>query len=75
VTARVVPYHCPYCGEEDLRPYESQSGSDTAARSDSEVEIRGAWHCADCTRVFAVKYHGMAAAPVYAAPPTGDRPE
>ncbi|MEU6859699.1 hypothetical protein AB0B28_12615 [Glycomyces sp. NPDC046736] len=67
MTARVVPYNCPYCGEEDLRPYVSDS--------DSDVEIRGAWHCADCTRVFAVKYHGMAVAPQYAAPPTGDRPE
>ena len=68
MSARVVPYYCPYCGEEDLRPYE--------ADPDSDVEIRGGWHCADCTRVFAVKYHGMAAAPVYAAPPsTGPQPE
>jgi transposase-like protein len=67
VTARVVPYYCPYCGEEDLRPYE--------ADPDSDVEIRGGWHCADCTRVFTVKYHGMAAAPTFAAPPTGTQPE
>lgn len=61
MSGRVVPYHCPYCGEEDLRPYEPGP--------DSDVEIKGGWHCAGCTRVFAVKYHGMAAAPVYAAPP------
>ena len=67
MSARVVPYHCPYCGEEDLRPY--------APEDDNEVEIKGGWHCADCTRVFAVKYHGMAAAPSYAAPETGPQPE
>ena len=74
MTARVVPYYCPYCGEEDLRPYEAPSAGEQGARSDSDVEIRGGWHCADCTRVFTVKYHGMAAAPFYAAPPTGSQP-
>ncbi|WP_112134381.1 hypothetical protein [Glycomyces dulcitolivorans] len=69
MSARVVPYYCPYCGEEDLRPYE--------ADPDSDVEIRGGWHCADCTRVFAVKYHGMAAAQIIAPPPStaGPGPE
>ena len=66
MSARVVPYHCPYCGEEDLRPYEPPSDAETG----DDVTVRGRWHCADCTRVFVVKYHGMAAAPVYAAPPT-----
>jgi transposase-like protein len=66
VSARVVPYYCPYCGEEDLRLYE--------ADPDSEVEIRGGWHCADCTRVFAVKYHGMAAAQIIAPPPSAAGP-
>lgn len=67
MTARVVPYHCPYCGGEDLRPYAPELDS---TGLDSDVEIKGGWHCADCTRVFAVKYHGMAAAPQYPAPPT-----
>ncbi|MFG3339176.1 hypothetical protein [Glycomyces sp. NPDC048151] len=75
MSGRVVPYYCPYCGEEDLTPYEPPSDSEPGARSDSDVGIRGAWHCADCTRVFAVKYHGMEAATTYAAPPTGPRPE
>jgi transposase-like protein len=68
VSGRVVPYYCPYCGEEDLRPYEDDPDSDVEAGG--AAAVRGRWHCADCTRVFAVKYHGMAAAPVYAAPPT-----
>ncbi|GAA1675560.1 hypothetical protein GCM10009830_22770 [Glycomyces endophyticus] len=68
MSGRVVPYHCPYCGEEDLRPF--------VPESDSDVEIKGGWHCADCTRVFAVTYHGMAAAQVIAPPaPTGTQPE
>ncbi|NUQ90476.1 hypothetical protein [Glycomyces sp. MUSA5-2] len=67
MSGRVVPYHCPYCGEEDLRPY--------VPDADSDVDIKGGWHCADCTRVFAVKYHGMAAAPIIAPPSTGDQPE
>ncbi|HZN71723.1 MAG TPA: hypothetical protein VFC00_08600 [Micromonosporaceae bacterium] len=41
---RVTPYHCPFCGEEDLRPHESASG---------------AWECRSCTRVFAVKLIGL----------------
>jgi hypothetical protein len=41
---RAVPYHCPYCAEEDLRPL---------------GVTPGAWHCRTCTRTFAVKYLGM----------------
>ena len=42
--ARAVPFHCPYCGEEDLRPAEAG---------------HGAWECRGCTRVFAVKLLGL----------------
>ncbi|WP_035697141.1 hypothetical protein [Glycomyces tenuis] len=63
MSGRVVPYHCPYCGEEDLRPYEPEPDSDVEAP-------RGGWHCRDCTRVFTLKYHGMAQPPTSAAPPT-----
>ena len=41
---RAVPYHCPYCGEEDLRPHE---------------EGHGAWLCLGCRRVFSVKLIGL----------------
>jgi transposase-like protein len=41
---RAVPYHCPYCADEDLRPLGATPG---------------AWHCRTCTRTFSVKYLGM----------------
>ena len=41
---RAVPYYCPYCGGEDLRPHE---------------ESHGAWECRECTRVFTVKLIGL----------------
>ena len=43
---RSVPYYCPYCAGEDLRPHES-------------TESHGAWECRECTRVFSVKLIGM----------------
>ena len=45
--ARAVPFYCPYCGEEDLRP---------------EEDPHAAWRCADCLRVFVVRLVGVAAA-------------
>jgi hypothetical protein len=44
--ARAVPFYCPYCAEEDLRPVE---------------EPHGAWRCSACLRVFVVKFVGIAA--------------
>jgi hypothetical protein len=41
---RAVPYHCPYCAEQDLRPL---------------GPAPGAWHCRTCTRTFSMKYLGM----------------
>jgi ribosomal protein L37AE/L43A len=41
---RVTPYHCPFCGEEDLRPYE---------------DSHGGWECRSCARVFTVKLIGL----------------
>lgn len=41
---RAVPFHCPFCGEKDLRP------SEAAPR---------AWECRSCTRVFAVTLIGL----------------
>jgi len=40
---RAVPFHCPYCAEEDLRPL---------------VE-HGQWLCGSCRRVFALRFLGM----------------
>nr|WP_018383181.1 hypothetical protein [Wenjunlia vitaminophila] len=43
---RMTPFHCPYCGEEDLRP----SGSGP-----------GTWDCASCARAFRLSFLGLLA--------------
>ena len=45
--ARAVPFYCPFCGEEDLRPH---PGEPAASPS---------WHCRSCTRVFTLKLVGL----------------
>ncbi len=45
---RAVPYHCPYCAEEDLRPLGNQPG---------------AWHCRSCLRAFSVRFLGLTPPP------------
>ena len=44
MSERAAPYHCPYCGEEDLRPH---------------GETHGEWLCVSCTRVFRLKFVGI----------------
>lgn len=41
---RVVPYYCPYCAGEDLRPHGAAHGQ---------------WECRECARVFAVRFVGL----------------
>lgn len=41
---RIVPYYCPFCAGEDLRPHEPRPG---------------AWECRECTRVFTVTLIGL----------------
>ncbi len=48
MSERVSPFHCPYCGEEDLRPHETEDGSP-----------HGAWECRACMRAFSVKFLGL----------------
>jgi transposase-like protein len=39
--ARQLPvFHCPYCGDEELTPYEGESAG---------------WRCAACLRAFSVR--------------------
>ncbi|MEY7971235.1 Insertion element protein [Saccharomonospora xinjiangensis] len=45
---RATPFHCPYCGEEELRPENGTDGTD-----------RAAWLCEACRRVFAVRFVGL----------------
>ncbi|MCY7342049.1 MAG: Insertion element protein [Pseudonocardia sp.] len=44
MSERAVPFYCPYCGEEDLRPAEAS---------------HGAWYCPDCLRTFSLKMVGI----------------
>lgn len=44
MSERAVPFYCPYCGEEDLRP----AGAD-----------HGAWYCPDCLRTFSLALIGI----------------
>jgi transposase-like protein len=44
MTERQVPFYCPYCGEQDLRP----SGPDG-----------GGWRCASCARSFELRFAGI----------------
>ncbi len=46
---RATPFHCPYCGDENLWPHEG------AALESS----RGAWECRSCLRAFTVKMLGL----------------
>jgi ribosomal protein L37AE/L43A len=44
MSERVSPQHCPYCGEENLRPHGAEHGT---------------WECRSCTRVFSLKFVGL----------------
>ena len=46
-TERAVPYHCPYCADENLHP---------------DAESPGAWHCGSCLRTFSVRFLGIKSA-------------
>jgi hypothetical protein len=49
---RVVPFHCPYCGDEDLRPHAPAEGVG-----------HGQWECRACLRAFSLKMLGLVARP------------
>jgi ribosomal protein L37AE/L43A len=44
---RQVPFFCPYCGEEELRPSGSKPGG---------------WECRSCARGFELKFAGLVSA-------------
>jgi ribosomal protein L37AE/L43A len=41
---RQVPFFCPYCGDETLRPASAEAG---------------AWTCSSCARTFSLKFAGL----------------
>jgi transposase-like protein len=46
MSERAAPFYCPYCGEEDLEPYEERGGG---------------WYCRACARAFTLKFLGIGA--------------
>jgi transcription elongation factor Elf1 len=52
MTTRAVPFHCPYCGDEDLRPHEVAEGAG-----------HGAWECRSCLRAFSLRMLGLIVRP------------
>jgi hypothetical protein len=53
-----APFYCPYCGEEDIRPF---------------GERHGDWGCGACRRVWTLRYVGVAR-PGGGAAPGGTAP-
>jgi predicted RNA-binding Zn-ribbon protein involved in translation (DUF1610 family) len=45
MTAHAAPFYCPYCGDEDIRPF---------------GEWHGDWRCGACRRVWGLRYVGIA---------------
>jgi ribosomal protein L37AE/L43A len=52
VGERQVPFFCPYCGEEELRPAGSKAGD---------------WQCRSCSRGFTLRFTGVIGAGVAGA--------
>lgn len=44
MSERAVPFHCPYCGDENLRPHSAAGGE---------------WECHSCLRAFSIKMLGL----------------
>ena len=44
MSGRAAPFHCPYCGDEDLRPHGTR---------------HGAWECRACLRAFSLSFIGL----------------
>jgi transposase-like protein len=46
---RATPFHCPYCGDENLWPHEGVTPENS----------RGSWECRSCLRAFQLKMLGL----------------
>jgi hypothetical protein len=56
---RQVPFYCPYCGDEDLRPAGPAGGS---------------WRCGACARAFELRFAGVAPTGEAGVPGDGQAP-
>ncbi|NSC24499.1 hypothetical protein FM076_26440 [Streptomyces albus subsp. chlorinus] len=59
MSERAAPFHCPYCGDEDLRPNEAGPG---------------AWECRACNRAFRLTFLGLLASGLRSAHSNGEDP-
>jgi hypothetical protein len=55
VSERAAPFYCPYCGEQDIRPF---------------GEDHGGWRCGSCLRAFRLSYRGLTRSPAAATAAT-----
>ncbi|WP_323794473.1 hypothetical protein [Nocardioides sp.] len=53
MSERGVPFHCPFCGEQDLWPHE------VTAENGEVTSPHGAWECRGCRRAFSLKMLGI----------------
>lgn len=51
MSKRAVPFHCPYCGDENLWPHEGEGSG------------HGAWECRSCLRAFQLSMIGQLSRP------------
>ena len=47
MSERAVPFHCPYCGDENLWPHEGPEAT------------HGSWECRSCLRAFSLRLIGL----------------
>ncbi|MCP9985937.1 hypothetical protein LUX01_03675 [Streptomyces sudanensis] len=59
MSERAVPFHCPYCGDEDLRPAEPEQHSPAPGRG--RASGGGVWECGACNRAFRLEFLGLLA--------------
>ena len=55
MSGRAVPFHCPYCGDEDLRPHLAEDTTGDGSPSSSH----GQWECRSCLRAFKLSMIGQ----------------
>lgn len=60
MSTRSVPFYCPYCSDEDLRPHSGRHGD---------------WECRACQRAFSLRLLGLLAPTSPDADPRSDEGE
>ena len=53
MSGRAVPFHCPYCGDENLRPHQAEEPGEQTQSS------HGQWECGSCLRAFKLNMIGQ----------------